>query len=375
LLRLSIQLNVISYFVLAVVFINGVVSSNLLGPAEKGVLAYILAIYNIAVVVCCSGLRNEALLQLKEGNRLIKQQIYTYNVLLLVLGLGVACFIDTAVFRLVIVNIIVVVVINNFSYEYLKQENYLTLSIIRLICPLIILTLMIVWPPSNAYSFILLMSIGNLFYAVLNHRLLSGINFRSLSLNVGYIVKGFKLGFVLILSNVLYRTELFVIQYSGSAAEVGLYSVANSFSELVFQIPQAVALVVFSKSVNNDRAVKSFIPVVFLVTLVASVVYSFAVYHVYPILFSIEFLPSRDYFLYLIPGTAIFSVTILISNYLIPKGFLPQIAKALLAMIVMKVTINTLILNKFGLEGMLLSASVLYCAFTLYFVRLMVKNG
>lgn len=143
--------------------------------------------------------------------------------------------------------------------------------------------------------------------------------------------ESFKFGLKGHLSNVLsffnYRIDMFIIAYFMDDVAVGIYSVAVLLSERIWLISQSVSSVLFARVANlssdDERnrftsiASRNTLFITFIGGLFLAVISEWFI----KLFFGMEFADSVQPFLYMIPGVVIFSMSKVLANDFIGRGY------------------------------------------------------
>lgn len=152
--------------------------------------------------------------------------------------------------------------------------------------------------------------------------------------SIDFAKESFKFGLKGHLSNVLsffnYRIDMFIIAYFMDDVAVGVYSVAVLLSERIWLISQSVSSVLFARVANlsNDDVRNRFTSIAsrntLFITLIGGLFLAVISKWFIELFFGMEFVGSVQPFLYMIPGVVIFSMSKVLANDFIGRGY-PEI--------------------------------------------------
>lgn len=152
--------------------------------------------------------------------------------------------------------------------------------------------------------------------------------------SIDFAKESFKFGLKGHLSNVLsffnYRIDMFIIAYFMDDVAVGVYSVAVLLAERIWLISQSVSSVLFARVANlsNDDERNRFTSIAsrntLFITLIGGLFLAIISKWFIELFFGMEFVDSVKPFLYMIPGVVIFSMSKVLANDFIGRGY-PEI--------------------------------------------------
>jgi O-antigen/teichoic acid export membrane protein len=133
-----------------------------------------------------------------------------------------------------------------------------------------------------------------------------------------------------VLSFINYRIDIFIIAYFMDDIAVGLYSVAVLISERIWLVSQSVSSVLFARVANmsDDSERTKFTSLAsrntLLITLIGGIFLAFISHWFINLFFGESYSQSVIPFIYLIPGVIIFSMSKVLANDFIGRGY-PEI--------------------------------------------------
>lgn len=134
----------------------------------------------------------------------------------------------------------------------------------------------------------------------------------------------FQIGILFYIANLAqflsYKLDLWFVQYYGVSADVGRYSVALSLSQIFWVIPSLVStiLYVYAGDLSSERNLSVTIKSIkFLLygSFIMATLFILSLYYLIPLILVSDFLNTKFYFLYLMPGVVIYTIAIAITQY------------------------------------------------------------
>lgn len=190
------------------------------------------------------------------------------------------------------------------------------------------------------------------------------------NLSLDFTKESFKFGLKGHLSNVLsffnYRIDMFIIAYFMDDVAVGVYSVAVLLSERIWLISQSVSSVLLARvaNLNSDDernrftsiATRNTLFITFLGGLFLAIISEWFI----KLFFGIEFIDSVQPFLYMIPGVVIFSMSKVLANDFIGRGY-PEINTYIAFVTALtNFGLNVWLIPIYGIKGAAIATSASY---------------
>ena len=177
---------------------------------------------------------------------------------------------------------------------------------------------------------------------------------------------GLKAYFSALVSFLVLRFDLFIVEAVRGLEAVGQYSIAVAVSDLVYTLPVVVGTLLFPRlarmesSVEQVRFTRDVVVRVGAVMLIAGALSALLAQPLIGLLYGSRFEPSVPAFLWLLPGIVALSVHTIVMNYCAATGY-PAIA--LIASIlgfVANVVLNIALLPVLGIVGASISSTIAY---------------
>ncbi|UCE17742.1 MAG: polysaccharide biosynthesis C-terminal domain-containing protein [Gemmatimonadota bacterium] len=175
-----------------------------------------------------------------------------------------------------------------------------------------------------------------------------------------------------------YRLDMFFVQYFLGFTQLGYYSLAVAFSELLWDIPYSVSTALFPKvSSSSMEEASSLTPKICRNTVFVMIILSLGVFVfceiIIRIAYSQVFLPSVVPLRILLPGIVILSISKVLSGDLSGRGMPIFSTRASIASLFLNVPLNFFLIPKWGIAGAAFASTVSYTAQTFIVIYYFVK--
>jgi O-antigen/teichoic acid export membrane protein len=188
---------------------------------------------------------------------------------------------------------------------------------------------------------------------------------------------GKKVFLVPILTLILYRVDSFFLSYYSNMSEVGFYSVALSFAELLLFIPESTGTVLFPKLayMSDQDAGKRFLFILrmsMMLTLGASVLFFASIRYILPLAYGVMYADSIKLTYLLLPGMISISTYYLFSSYFQAIGRPGIITAVLFVVLAVKIVLCYMLIPTMHSSGGAIASSVSYLVCFLIFLTLFI---
>lgn len=168
-----------------------------------------------------------------------------------------------------------------------------------------------------------------------------------------------------------YRLDIILVGYLAGAASVGVYSIAVTFAELMWYVPNALATSIQAKtmSVEEDDATAIAARTSRLTSALMLLVCVAAATLIAPVIsvfYGSEFVPAVTPFLLLLPGVWVMGVAKILSGHLAGHGRLYPAVSLLAA--ILNVAANLLLIPLMGIAGAALASTISYTLAGLWYL-------
>jgi len=166
-------------------------------------------------------------------------------------------------------------------------------------------------------------------------------------------------------SYVNYRFDVLIVNLFAGAREVGLYAVGTSLAEIVWFITNAASIVLAprvasAKPDEADRVTEAVGRVVGLLTLVAAIALAVTAPLLVVLFFGADFAESTWAVWLLLPGIVTFSVSRILSMYLLGRNKLKIDLLAAAVGLVVTLALDLLLIPRYGFRGAAIASSIAY---------------
>jgi O-antigen/teichoic acid export membrane protein len=366
--------------------LTGVVVARVLGPSGKGDFTLLLTFFMLSITLFANGLKSA---QIHLTRKFTVEEV-SVNILLISVVIGVLLFlvvylslpILTNTFLKDIDNSLIILVAIGFSFELLKsgfsrilQSKYLIeqfnyFRIIALFDYLIIIScVFLIFGGEVKYA--VYARISTLFinlllvYFITSRHVKLTLRLVSLAVIWKLLLYAWKTGFGALFGMFQYRIDVFIVGYFLDSEAVGLYAIGMGLGELLWKIPSAITNVLLPRVANaTDEEANILTPQVCRITLIiisffGVILFLFADYAVI-LLYGKAFSYSGIIVRLILPGVIFTSIWKILTNDFMARGFAIYYSySALLAAIVI-VTLDILVIPKYGLIGAAVASSIAY---------------
>lgn len=175
------------------------------------------------------------------------------------------------------------------------------------------------------------------------------------------------------------RAGVFLLDHFAGKAEIGIYSVALQFADVLIIVPATVAMVLFPDLLKGP-AEKRFTQTMQTTSQVAltmaalCVVTGFVAFWIVPILFGEAFVLAVQVLWWMLPGVFALSLTNIISQYLAAQGIPPANVWTWFAGLVLLLVIGSYLIPRWGALGAAASLSLTYTFLAVVLTMLAVRH-
>ncbi len=179
---------------------------------------------------------------------------------------------------------------------------------------------------------------------------------------------------VFFLMVMVYKSNIFLVQYFAGVKELGYYTLGSNLAELLWQIPAVMSAIVFTRSAASrdkeafSRRVTSLARLVFLTGFCGGVVIAVFAPVVVPLLYGEEFMPSVDILVALVPGAVAMVVFKILRQDLSGRGKPWAAVWIIIPMLALTAVGGAMLIPAYGAYGAAISMSVVYVLGTIGFM-------
>ena len=179
---------------------------------------------------------------------------------------------------------------------------------------------------------------------------------------------GFKHYIILLISFVIIRADVLIVNIYRDAAETGVYALASQLASLLLLLPAVINTLLFQRIAESDsRSVEITClaarrtAFVMLIICLLAIPGSFAL----PLVYGATFIDAIKIFLILLPGVYLLGLELVIVQYFSRTNLPYQIPVFWLAVLLLNLTINFIFVPKFGAMA---AAAASSCSYLLIFL-------
>ncbi len=174
-----------------------------------------------------------------------------------------------------------------------------------------------------------------------------------------------------------YRLDILIVNYLVGPTGAGLYAIALTLSELLRGLPETAQAVVVSRFRQDDfiAAATTAARLAAAATLVVGLGLVSTARWVVPFLFGWRYAPAADAFLWLVPGVVGLAFSYSLSPILLRAGEVSVNAIAAVCATVVMVSLDLVLIPKFGIAGAAVSSSVAYVTLASIQIKRLVDRG
>lgn len=374
-------------FVLIITFTSGIVLARTLGPEGKGLLAAVLVYPSLFIGLAEMGIRQATVYFI--GNKLYKEhEIISALYLLLIasscLGILLCVCIFIAIHNakfsvpMILLALMVIPLQLMVSYSsgvFLGKGDIGRFSNVQWMCEMVKLVLAVVlvwWMRVGVVGGLISIVAGNCLVAFYAIWLVAKIAPIRVAFNSKLVKSMLKMGVVYAISLFIlqmnYRLDIALMERLSTASEIGQYTLGVSTVELLWQLPSALGIVVFSRSSNAQdsalfsRSVCKLLRVSFVAVVLGSAIWILLSRFMITLVYGNAFSPSVDVVRLLTPGIIAFTVVKVLNMDLAGRGKPWVVLYAAIPSLVLNATLNFFWIPVHGAKG---AACASACSYSL----------
>lgn len=373
-------------FILVIGFVSGIILARVLGPDGRGIFASLLVYPTIIVSLLSLGV-TQAIVYFLGTKKYSDSEIIGVVLLLLLILSIVGVFLSIIIFSFIknpdfnqtlillsSLSIPAQLTLNYSSGILVGKQQISKYNKITSLAPLFnftLIALFVLFGGINVLGAVLAILLAQCLLALYALKLIN----RERALKIRYlpelIKKTLSLGFVYAISsfilNLNYRADIIILQQLSNASEIGQYTIGVNFAELLWQLPAALGVVIFSYSANSkdsdkfSRDLVKIMRITFPIVLIGSTILYFVSDYIIPFLYGKEYIPSIKMLKLLLPGIVIMSLFKIIDMDLAGKGK-PYVTIAFfIPALLINVMLNFLLIPTYGGCGAAFASTISYC--------------
>lgn len=371
---------------IALAFLSSIVVTRSLGPKNRGVLELLNTLPSLLVNIGHFGIGNANLYFI--GKKLYSfEKIFSntlgYVTLISSLLIAVAVvtfgwFRDTLYAgipsRLMAISLLVIplLLFEKFVlYSFLGQDKvYLRnkFVIFKGVANFLLVVPLVVFLRLEIYGVLLAFVVSNVMSTVVIWVMVHRETPVSFECDLALLRKSISFGLVpflaLVVMNLIYKSDVFLIKYFLSEADLGYYGLGVALSEKVWMIPESIGLVVLATAAQEYKENVARTALICRTTLFLAVTLCLLLYvmvpYLLPLLYSHDFEKAIVPFQVLLPGIAFISVFMVLHGDLTGRGRALPTVYIFAFFLLVNIGLNILWLPRMGIVGAALASSLSY---------------
>lgn len=377
--------------------LQGIIVARCLLEEGKGIISLYLVALNLTLALGdMGGKQSYAYFMTKQGMAPRK----TWQYIKLSLGLAIVLeftllssvllsrgLMDRRMIVVLLMGIMIVKLYNSFSYSYALASRKIALlnvcNVVAQVTTLFFVAVFIGWRGEGEEWFFVGTLVGVVLVAIIltwwrirhfselaisaTQEAFSWSRWREIT------TKGFSYAVPLFIMGLNYRLDVFIIDYFRGEGTVGIYSQGASLAQMLWLLPEVLALVIFSHSLNAVKEKKFAnellrnLGKMMLVMGVLLVPIGIVAYYLIPVVYGPTFAESSLVFLVILPGVYLMILFKSLNGDLAARGF-PRIAGyVFLPAVILNVVLNFLLIPDYGAVGAALASCISYSLAALAF--------
>ena len=377
---------------IALTFVAGVLLARILGPEGKGILSTVLIYPSLILSLSELGVRQAATYHLGKGFHEERDVVGTVMFLLLGSSLfgvavctGIYLWVDNPNITLPMTVLALATIPLTLSITFsegilLGKEQIGKFSRVSWALPLarLVGVLVFVWLLSWGIVGAL---VGSLIAGGIMALYILWLVARSTVLNLQFnpplMKKLLSLGFVYAIAlftiGLNYKVDIVILERLASPEDIGQYTLGVGIAELLWQLPAALGVVVFSRSANTKDSgaftqnVLRLLRVTFVAAVAGALVLGLVAGLFIPLVYGEAYRPSVGVLRLLLPGIVAFSIFRVLNVDLAGRGRPAVALWSVAPAVALNVALNFLLIPRYGIEGAAVASSLSYTAAVVFY--------
>ena len=386
---------------LGITFVSGVLLARLLGPEGKGILAAIAIYPTLIISIAEMGVRQAAIYHLGKKVHPERDVIGTVMFLLLFSSLfgialcaGIYFLIDSSNFTpllivLALANIPLSLAITFSQGILLGKEQIGKFSTVSWLAQffrlfgILFFVWLLGWGVAGEMVGSLVTGAAMVVYIFWLVARYTALSFRFIpSLIKELLSLGFTYAFALFIISLNYKVDIVILERLVAPDDIGQYTLGVNLAELLWQLPAALGVVVFSRSANAKDAkdakvftqsVVKLLRVTFIVAVVGAVGLGLVANFFIPFVYGEAFRPSVGVLRLLLPGIVAFSLFKVINVDLAGRGRPMLSLIAVGPAVLLNIVLNFVLVPRYNISGAAIASTISYTVAVITYVWVYAK--
>jgi len=379
-------------------FIVSVVMARLLGPEGRGIVTAVFVTSTIMITLADLGIRQATAYflgkELYPSNDIVASVTFIWLItsVLSTIVVGIFYYLQFGdqygwtIFAIVLASIPVNLAVQYFKGIMQGKERIgnINMSEIVRVSANLLAVILLVWVFDmgvvGAALTQLFMAAFTLLYSMWSNRDFS-IRIRYVpQIPMQLIKKGFSFAIALFMLQLNYRVDVVFLSAMSNPFEVGIYSVGTNLAELIWQLPAAIGMVIFSRSANSksdaEAVNRSVVLMRYLTPLlvICGIIFWVLCPFIVNVLYGAEFTSSISVIRYLLPGVLVMVIVKILHADLAGRGYPLYALWVSIAPLIVNIGMNFFMIRLYGAEGAAISSSISYTLAGILFLRVYSKK-
>lgn len=380
-----------SLSITAIAFFNNIIITRQIGPEGRGKYAIISNLVILLALLLGEGIRKSNILLVAEYKKQLNVIVTQNMVYLLISSLIIFLFyIFRGFWELIIPNVssqliilglmisILTILWQSLQALFLGLQNIFYYNLVQIL-PITFTFFLnfvgIYFFNFNLFEIIINLLIGSLLTSIIGLVLIRKnlvIKLPEKILRKKSYEIAFKSTFSAAQLFLIFRGDIFLVNFFLGSVPAGIYSIAALFSEMLQKIPNIAGPLLISKSVsdNSENPVLNtsrLSRVIFFINFLAICILFLFGKDIIVLLFGLKFLASYTVLIYLIPALFFFGSGSIFYSYFISKSYPPKIILINGFVSLFNIVLNIIFIPKYGIIAAAIICSLTYFLWTVLF--------
>jgi len=374
-------------FLISISIISSIIVTRVLGPFNRGVMEILILMPYLLVSFGNLGIGNANLYFIGKKKYSIAKIASNSLSLSFILGISLVLiayiffyfcrktlFTDVPFyFTYLVFSLIPLLLFQKYiQYTLLGKEEITTRNIIVLLPAAMnfVLTIFLVLVIRLSILGVLIALLAsNLFAFALCYYFISKRTQIRLSFDFRLLIDSVRFGIIpflaLLVMNLIFKADIFIIKFYMDSTAVGLYSLAVTVVEKIWLLPEAVGLVLFARVSNSsEKNANALTPVICRMSLLCSIVLAFILFisarFLVPFVYGTDFSASVEPLLILLPGIVSMTLYMILHSDLTGRGKAKITLYIFTVAFVLNIILNILFIPVLGLNGAAMASTISY---------------
>jgi O-antigen/teichoic acid export membrane protein len=391
-------------------FFSSVLITRMLGPEGRGDFSIFLNSSNIFLILLGFSLSSNIIYFLNkeklDKSKLINSAILL-NLITFVFIIIVLYFATVFEFKWVFVSnnqeyIVIVLFALNYIINQLNatfngfnssQKKFINLSLLNIVINSIALVLYVILFNLKLnvelnFKLVILINLTAVFIGLIYNIFLSiklGFQIFKCFLSFLDIKRIFKYAFLMYSCNLIqvlnYKLDFWIVDYYHGSSEIGIYSIAVSLSQMLWILPNAISMILFSyiSGMNQAEAISltiKYSKIVIVSSILVLIFFIPITYYFIPLIYGIEFNESKYLIPFLMIGIVPFCLTSILATFFVSQGKIIINFYASFLGLIFAIIFYFLLIPSFKSYGAAFASSLSYTAtFSVLFITFVRYKG